>query len=61
MVAIGTGFILGHHFHGLVMSISPPIIRFGGKSRLAARVVGDFSEHSTYIKPFGGSAGSAQT
>lgn len=38
------------------MSISPPITWFGGKSKLAARIVGHFPGHRTYVEPFGGSA-----
>lgn len=38
------------------MAISPPITWFGGKSKLAARIIEHFPAHRTYVEPFGGSA-----
>lgn len=38
------------------MSISPPVTWFGGKSKLASRIVSQFPGHWTYVEPFGGSA-----
>lgn len=39
-----------------IMGISPPITWFGGKAKLAARIVAHFPVHRTYVEPFGGSA-----
>lgn len=36
--------------------VSSPVSRFGGKARLAARIVSLFPPHKTYCEPFGGSA-----
>jgi DNA adenine methylase len=38
------------------MSVKPPITWFGGKARLATRIVKHFVRHQTYCEPFGGSA-----
>jgi DNA adenine methylase len=38
------------------MRIASPITWFGGKSRLAPRIVKYFPPHRTYVEPFGGSA-----
>lgn len=38
------------------MGISPPITWFGGKAKLASRIVGHFPAHHTYVEAFGGSA-----
>lgn len=38
------------------MSIPPPITWFGGKSRLAPKIIQHFPEHKCYCEPFGGSA-----
>lgn len=38
------------------MGVRPPITWFGGKSRLAEKIIQHFTEHQTYCEPFGGSA-----
>jgi len=38
------------------MKTPSPINWFGGKSRLASRIVEHFPKHHTYCEPFGGSA-----
>src|SRR5271166_1742362 len=38
------------------MRIPSPITWFGGKSRLAPRIIGYFPPHKTYVELFGGSA-----
>jgi len=38
------------------MRIPSPITWFGGKSRIAPRIIGYFPPHKTYVEPFGGSA-----
>ncbi|KAG0292328.1 hypothetical protein BGZ96_004321, partial [Linnemannia gamsii] len=39
----------------LYMSVKPPITWFGGKSRLAPKIIQHFAKHQTYCEPFGGS------
>lgn len=36
--------------------IAPPVTWFGGKAKLAPRIIGYFPAHQTYVEPFGGSA-----
>src|ERR1017187_2722585 len=38
------------------MSIASPITWFGGKSRLAPRIIQHFPKHTCFCEPFGGSA-----
>lgn len=38
------------------MSVKPPVTWFGGKSKLAPKIIKHFVQHQTYCEPFGGSA-----
>lgn len=49
-------FSVARGSHNSFMSISPPITWFGGKSKLANRIIEHFPVHRTYVEPFGGSA-----
>src|SRR5258706_9367454 len=40
----------------LPMQIASPVTWFGGKSKLAQRIIEHFPEHRTYVEVFGGSA-----
>lgn len=38
------------------MSVQPPLTWFGGKSKLASKIIAQFPPHQAYCEPFGGSA-----